>query len=286
MKTPVLVAGIYIICFSILVYPFLPGKYDSSGIAFSTFIQIYSGIGLLAIIPAGFWLAFSIKIKNKNNNNQNFYRKHRTALQMYFWVNLLTLLIPILFIQFISRLVSIILLISLIWFAIIIWKKISVPDNKLLSPIYLPVALIFLPVSLLLFQLLISKPLTDWTRNKAILNSSEIIEELEIFKITYGNYPLTLNAINKDYETGINSIEKYHYTYDSTTYNLYFEQTRFFSNNLGTREFVVYNPNDNHLMVSHVAWHMIIEPNQIRNNQGWYASKDIGIEHWKSFFFD
>lgn len=285
MKTPLIIAGIYITCFLLLVYPFLPGKYDTSGIAFSTFVQIYSGIGLLSIIPAGFWLAFSLKINNKDRDNHNDYRKYRSALKIYFWINLFTLLITVLFIQFISRLVSIILLLSLIWIATIIWRKITAPVNKIHAP-YITVSLIFLPVSLLLFQLLISKTLTDWTRNRVINSSYELIEEIEKFKTTYGNYPLTLNAINKDYETGINSIEKYYYTYDSATYNLYFEQTRFFFDKLGTREFVVYSPNDNYLMVSHVAWHMVIHPDQIRSNQGWYASKDLGVKHWKSFYFD
>jgi hypothetical protein len=147
-------------------------------------------------------------------------------------------------------------------------------------------ALALLPVSLIILQLLITRPLTDWSRSTAIQNSTALIEEIEIYKSKHGKYPITLNAINKDYKTGINSIEKYHYTYDNTSYNIYFEQTRFFFHKFGTRELVVYNPADNHLMVSHVVWHMLFEPGQLRNNQGWYASSDTGIQHWKSFYFD
>jgi hypothetical protein len=131
-----------------------------------------------------------------------------------------------------------------------------------------------------------SKPLTDRARKTVIQNSNELIEEIERYKTTYGNYPLTLNAVNKDFETGINSIEKFHYSNDNTTYNLYFEQTKFFFDNFGTKEFVVFNPNDNHLMISHTIWHMLSDPNPARTQQGWYASHEAGVRHWKILFFD
>lgn len=150
----------------------------------------------------------------------------------------------------------------------------------------MPIGLALLPVVLLAFQLIIDQPLTKWSRTRAIQNSGEIVDEIKRYKTTYGKYPLSLNAIWKDYETGIIGIEKYHYTYDDSTYNLYFEQPRFLFDQFGTREFVVYNPKDNHLMLSHSSWHMLLGPQQSRRTQGWYSSHETGIPHWKYFCFD
>jgi hypothetical protein len=165
-------------------------------------------------------------------------------------------------------------------------KKISDSKSRLLYSYCLPSSLGLLPVLPFVLLLIFDKPITNWSRNKAIQNSYELIDEIEGYRDRKGSYPLTLNAINKDYSTGISGIEKYYYTYDNTTYNVYFEQPRFFTYEFGTREFVVYNPDDRHLMMSHVAWHMLLEPYQIRNAQGWYESIETGIPHWKSFLFD
>jgi len=286
MKTAFILIFTYILCFALVVYPFLPGRYDTSGIVFSTFIQVYSGLGLITVIPASFWIYFSLKVKATNLSNQNLIIRHWNSVKIYIVVNILILSLTILLTQFISRLVCVILFINLICFSYLLFKKIKNRNHVQSTPVYLSVALGILPVSLFVFQLLISKPLTDWSRTKVIQNCGELITQIEWFKSTTGQYPLTLNAINKDYNTGINSVEKYHYTYDDTTYNIYFEQPRFFFDRFGTKEFVVYNPKDNHLMLSHTVWHMQSGNFPSRIYQGWYASQDIGIPHWKSFFFD
>lgn len=286
MKTTLAIFAIYIGSFFLLLYPFMPGRYDTSGIAFSTFIQIYCGVGLITVIPAAFWLCFSLMAKSKDRLNQKLIQNHCNAVKVYFVVTVIALSLSALVIQFISRLVCIILFISIIYFTFHFWRKIANLKQNQVTPAYLPLALILLPVSVLSFQLIISDPLTDWSRIRVIHHSEELIEQIETYKSTYGKYPLTLDAINKDFETGINSIERYRYTYDDTAYNLYFEQTRFFLDNFGTREFVVYNPKDTHLMMSHTVWHMLPDSNPARINQGWYASYETGIKHWKSFLFD
>jgi hypothetical protein len=47
--------------------------------------------------------------------------------------------------------------------------------------------------------------------------------------------------------------------YAGSTYNLYFEQPKLLLDQFGTREFVVYNPQDSHLLLSHTSWHMLLE---------------------------
>jgi hypothetical protein len=54
--------------------------------------------------------------------------------------------------------------------------------------------------------------------------------------------------VNPDYWPGVTGISGYHYEPNGDAYNLLFEQ---FTYRLGTREFVMYNPRDEHVMTSH-----------------------------------
>ncbi len=58
----------------------------------------------------------------------------------------------------------------------------------------------------------------------------------------------------RDYSTGVTGIEKYFYTNDDSTYNVYFDQPKFLLDRFGTLEFVVDNPHDNHVVTSHASW--------------------------------
>lgn len=282
-----MVGVIFIIMLAVLVYPLMPGDYDPLSIPLSAFVQLYSGLGLLTIIPAMLWLLRNIKYPDLNVGDHHLLLKHRIYLKSYFWSTFAVLLVTTAVITFfLSFLLGLFLFITLIAVTRNLFRKISGSKSPLLLSYCLPSALGLLPVLLFVFQLAFDEPLTNWSRNKAILNSNELIVEIQNYKDRKGVYPTSLNAVNKDYLTGITGIEKYYYSYDNTTFNVYFEQPRFFTYRFGTREFVVYNPDDKHLMMSHVVWHMILEPVQMRNNQGWYESVETGIPHWKSFLFD
>lgn len=117
-------------------------------------------------------------------------------------------------------------------------------------------------------------------------NAQEIITELENHRGRHGKYPDAVEGEWPDYQTGIAGIEKYQYARDGDTYNLFFEQPRFFFDQFGTREFVAYNPADSHLLVAHASVHIFSDPQQVRRSQGWYTSFPAGVDHWKVFWFD
>lgn len=281
------ISVIFVILLAVLVYPFMPGDYDPLSLPLSMFVQLYSGLGLLTVIPAMLWLLRNIKYPTSNVGSDQLLLKRRIYLKFYFWSTFAILLVITLIITFrLSFLLGLFSFIALTLTTRIFLRRITASKSRLLFSFCLPSSLAFLPVILFVLQLVLDEPLTKWSRNKAIQNSNELIAEIEGYKDRHGDYPLTLNAIHKDYSTGITGIEKYNYTYDNNSFNIYFEQPRFFFDQVGTREFVVYNPNDNHLMMSHTAWFMELEPHQIRNKQGWYESVESGIPHWKSFLFD
>lgn len=117
-------------------------------------------------------------------------------------------------------------------------------------------------------------------------NSAEFIRDIEAYHDAYGHYPVSLAAMWKDYDPNVVGIEKYHYSPHGDTYNLFFEQPRFFFDNIGTREWVVYNPQDEHRMYSHTAWLLQLSPEELERSQGWYAVHTGSRPHWKYFWFD
>jgi hypothetical protein len=151
---------------------------------------------------------------------------------------------------------------------------------------FLPGYLVAVPFLILMIQLLLAKPLTNHSRNSAIKNAAEYISHLEDFHAKYRYYQGSIQAMHKDYNTGITGIEKYHYLQYGDSYNLSFEQPRFFFDVFGTREWVVYNPKDEHRVYSHTSWISLFSPGALERSQGWYTSGDTEHPHWKYFFFD
>src|SRR5690606_15387405 len=98
-------------------------------------------------------------------------------------------------------------------------------------------------------------------------------------------YPASLQAQNRDYYPDTVGVERYIYVPQGDSYNLSFEQPRFLLDRFGTREWVVYNPNDEHRVFSHTAW-LLTAPHLTERSQGWYAAYATTHPHWKYFWFD
>lgn len=263
------------------VYPFLPGDYDPAANVTALWAQSYSGLGLITSIPAALWLWQAVRSK------KGPVRHFRLYPRVWFWTHLMVCF-PIILITTFG--ISILAGMALALFTYGMAKKglyaIAHAIQEDLSRVWLPLLLLLYPAGLFFTQMLISDPLTDWSRNRAMRNGGELIEDIATYKIRHGVYPRSLNALWKDYQPDIKGIEQYHYIGEDTTYNLYFEQPRFFFDRFGTREVVVYNPTDDHQMLSHASWHMLLSPDQRRLYQGWYQSNATEVQHWKYFWFD
>jgi hypothetical protein len=119
-----------------------------------------------------------------------------------------------------------------------------------------------------------------------IANSAELINDIEEYRAANGRYPSSLLAVWKDYHPSVVGIEQFHYAPNRDAYNLFFEQPTFLFDNLGTREFVVYNKLDEHVIPSHAHWILVWTPEELEARQGWYTVHDAPSPHWKYFWFD
>ena len=94
-----------------------------------------------------------------------------------------------------------------------------------------------------------------------------------------------LLAVWPDYSPGVVGIKEYRYEPHRDAYNLVFEQ---FTNRLGTREIVMYNPRDEHVMTSHAVDLLRLTPEQLALEQtrGHYTRHNMSHPGWKYFLFD
>ena len=148
-----------------------------------------------------------------------------------------------------------------------------------------PVYLVFLPVLALASQLALYAPMARSSRDRAIANASAFIGDIEQYHARHGQYPVSLQAQNRDYFPDVVGVERFIYMPRGDSYNLSFEQPRFLLDRFGTREWIVYNPRDEHRVYSHTAW-LLPPPEVAEPSQGWYASGETGYAHWMYFLFD
>ena len=271
-----------------MVYPYLAGQYDALAVGLSALIQVFA---ILAVVwmPVGIlWSVAELR----------WARRRRRALPVQtsaFLFGWATVVLGSLIAGLLAMLANFVLGRALALGIIMAWgwgvwrvfpRLQALRHNPTIH--YNPFALgmCALIVSLWVVQTVGAQPLTQFSRARAIAQSSELIRDIEAYYRMNGSYPLSLLAVYADYETGVVGIPQYHYAQHGDAYMLSFEQPRFVLDDLGVREMVVYHPHDRHSMISHASWILLLPPSQLNRSQGWFASEDAPTPHWKYFWFD
>ncbi len=282
------IAGILLLIVLCISYPFLPGGYDGLAMPLSTIAQAFGGLGL-PLVPVGiWWLVYEVHSQARRKQNLPIReRSYLFALVSVIVASLIAMAIAVIALATVGP--------SFGLLTLALWLYVTarlIPRLRLLKKAQsqqlnaAPLYLTLLPIAIVVFQAVSAAPLTDFSRNRAIINSNEFIRDIEAYHDKYGHYPVSLAAMWKDYYPDVVGVEKYYYSPFGESYNLFFEQPRFLFDNIGTREWVVYNPMDDHRMFSHTAWFLLLTPEELERSQGWYAVHDASTPHWKYFWFD
>ena len=269
----IVMACILLMLILCIVYPFLPGEYDPLAVPISVMVQVFGIAGLPLALTGLLWLLFP---------------KHQFvfAIIAVAIATIIMLFLALIAVLGIGKVIGFFIL--FIWIYIMFrliptLKNMKSTPGKNFRPA--PLYLVALPLITFAGQLVLLEPVTRWSTRRAISNAQEFISEIEAFRTKTGHYPLSLHAQHKDYQTNVVGVEKYFYAPQDSSYNLSFEQPRFVIDRPGTREWVVYNPLDEHRFYSHTAW-LLLPPGTASPAQGWYASEETGFLHWKYFLFD
>jgi hypothetical protein len=262
--------------------PFLPGSYDGFAATLSGMAQVLCITGMVLLVPIGaVWLVYearyrAMKHMARSTNNKAYYFAIASLVALSIVGAIMSLTAVInsgyslgigllaLFAYWISRMA-----------VRAKGLKIAETENFNAAPVYL----VILPIVGALFQFSLMGRAVEFSRNRAIKNSSPLISEIERYREANGVYPISLLALFPDYKPSVIGIKQYHYERNGEAYNVYFEQL---SNRFGTEEIVMYNKLDQHAFAGHAA--QILR--QFGARSGYYAVNDASSEHWKYFWFD
>lgn len=256
-----------------VVYPFLPGRYDGLAVPLSTMVQVFGVVGLPLVVVGLFWLIVP----------RCAFRCAMASIVLGTGVALILALFATLSVGPAFGALTLAAWASLGLRLIPRLRALRQREAGGFQPA--PLYLIALPVLSVVAQLGLAAPLTRWSRERAMANAAEFINDIEHYHTRHGRYPISLQALHKDYDPAVVGVDRFSYAPQGDAYHLFFEQPRFLLDRLGTREWVVYNSRDEHRAYSHVAW-LLLPTDGREPMQGWYASGDAGREHWKYFWFD
>ncbi|WP_157246767.1 hypothetical protein [Nonomuraea typhae] len=275
-RTVFLIAGAAVALILVMAYPFLPGAHDAMALPLSVLVQVAGLFGMPAVPVGMVWLI-------QRRRGRRVFRHAVAAICLATLAALAVAGAAALTAGF-----SFGLLVAGLWSLVLVrW----VPRVRALcagerGAGRAPLCLVTLAPVLLLAQILLLAPLTDAARARLMAGSGQLIADIEHHRTRYGSYPLSLQALNRDYDTSVTAVLQYHYVPRGQAYSVYFAQPRFLLDEVGVREIVMYNPRDEHLMPSHVYWILYWSPEQLERNQGWFAVRDTGVARWKAFVFD
>ncbi len=158
------------------------------------------------------------------------------------------------------------------------WRE---PQNQRIDPVAL--SLIIIPLLILLARFAFMGEAVEFSRNRVIENSRPLINDIEAFKARNGHYPESLHSEWEDYKPGIVGVGRYYYEPNGKAYNLFFEQ---YSDLIGVREFVMYNPLGEHQSSAHNSDRLLYSVAEQNRMRGWHKVVALPQENWKYFHFD
>lgn len=262
----------------VTVLPFLPGRYDAAALPLSLMAQLFGRVGLV-LVPIGIvWLATE--------------RLGRTVRRRYVFavVALATTTVVWVLLSLAVMTVSLTLgcVAAIVWMVVLRRFLPRLRTIRLATPAGpspLPWYLVVIPAAVAIGQTMLARPVSERARDRAIRNAAPMIADIERYRIANGRYPLAVVSVHADYKPSVIGVEKYQYERSGEAYNLLFAQPSFL---LGVREFVMYNPLDQHAMTSHALDVLQLTPAELRLDQtrGHNALHDASHPHWKYYLFD
>jgi hypothetical protein len=266
-------------------YPFLPGPHDGLSLAVSVMAQTFGVVGLLLVPVGALWLTYELRTRARTERNlATKASRYRFVIASVIALSLVGVAISLSALA--SAGLSFGLAVTALWTYILLSL---VPRLRLQKAAggagfnYAPLYLVLIPSAVLVVQWCLASPVIEFSRSYAILHGADLIRDIETYRVAHGRYPESLAALWQDYDPSVIGIERFQYAQQGDAYNFFFEQP---SLQFGTREIVMYNKLDEHVMPSHDTYLLARTPDQLRVGAGWYAVHDAPHPHWKYFWFD
>ena len=273
------ITGVTAAILLLTLLPYLPGQYDAMAVPLSVMAQVFGMTGLILVPLGALWVASA-------------YGGPFAGQQHVFAVTALALVSVVWFTVLLGAIATSGPLLGFAGFALWIYtvarlqprlRHLEVGAPRKASPAAYYALVV--PAAVSALQLVVLAPAIEYSRNRAIRNSAALIGDIEQYRAANGRYPESLLSVWEDYLPGVIGIQGYRYEPKGEAYNVFFEQSAL---HFGTREFVIYNPRDEHALTSHKADRLQMTPEQLALDQtrGHNARHDTPHPHWKYYWFD
>jgi hypothetical protein len=158
-------------------------------------------------------------------------------------------------------------------------ERLRTQGDKGLGPA--PYYLLCIPLVICVVRFVALGRAKEYSTALVIQNSAQLIHDIESYKLSHGQYPISIQSAIDDYSPMMSGVRRYQYERHGQGYNVYFEQ---FSDRIGTQEIVMYNALGEHAVTVHNQDLLREAPANIV--QGYYEAIELPQKHWKVFLFD
>ncbi len=165
-------------------YPFLPGVYDGLAVSLSAMAQMFGIVGLLLVPMGVLWLAYELRKRERSKRSlPTRARGYHLALASMVASSIVALILSLGAFMGIS--------LSLGFLTLALWLYIFsrlTPGLKLMKKVEaedfnpVPLYLVFVPSVILIFQIMLAAPAKQFSRNRAIAQSAELIADIEKYR--------------------------------------------------------------------------------------------------------
>jgi len=280
------IAVITVLALASMFYPFMPGTYDRMAIPLSGMAQVLGLAGLL-LVPIGVvWLIYELVNRRRRLGSLSQKEKgHWFAVAALAASLVVGAGVALASMQTGPSLAVGLLILCVfgVWRAAPAVKQLKSDGHTGFNPV--PLYLTIVPGVLATAQLTFLKTAVEISRHRTIMGSAQFINAIEAYHAAHGRYPLSLESVHHDYDPPTVGVERYRYEPHGQSYNVFFEQPTW---PIGTQEFVMYNPRDEHMMIVHNQDLLESPPEQVDRERNFHAraARGAGVPHWKYFWFD
>ncbi len=286
IRHAVQIGAIAVLALASMFYPFMPGPYDRMAVPLSGMAQVLGVAGFL-LVPIGIvWLFYELANRRRMSSPGPF-----KAKSYWFAVcALVATLVVFAGVALASMQAGPALAIGVLMLAAYAVRRAASAMKRLKSSGYTgfnptPLYLIIIPGMLATAHFAFLKSAVEISRNRTIIGSTQFINAIEAYRTAHGRYPPSLESVHHDYDSPTVGVERYRYEPLGQSYNVFFEHPTW---PIGTQEFVMYNPRDEHVMIVHNQDLLESTQEEVDRERNFHAlaARDVGFRHWKYFWFD
>lgn len=260
--------------------PFLPGRHDGLAVALSG-IARGLGMGSLLLVPIGLaWLLYE-----RGRTSDRPRRGRAGFVVAMLGAGSIAVLVAAMVAATLSGATLAVGL--LIAWGLLMWRGGPRLLNWARRPqgrnVAAAMALILVPGAVAGAQLALARSLTSFAWNQTMDGMAPLIADIERYRVRNGHYPRSLFSEWGDYRPAVIGVSGYQYEPSGDTYSLAVEVPTF---SVDSREYLLYNPSDAHVMASHDADLLLRTAAELAHYRGYYSARSLDRPHWKVLSFD